>query len=243
MIIPKPQDAKHKNQMFRLLRAILLDNLLANNLYFKGGTYAAVQNILDRFSIDLDFDLPDKLKKPIIKEKLLAIFNKLGLEIKDQSQNHLQFFLKYPSSPNQRNTLKLEIYDNPSIKNTYQKTYLPELSMYCNGHTSDTMFANKLVATTERFNRTGKIAGRDFYDLHQFFNQGLPINQAVVTNRSSQTLPQYLKTLSKFISKNLTQKLLTQDLNPLLSPDKLNQVLPHLKPELLVFINDRLKTL
>ena len=213
MILPKPQDAKHKTQILRLLRAILLDNLLANQLYFKGGTYASLQNTLDRFSIDLDFDLPDKTKKPIIQDKLYQIFKRLNLEIKDQSLNYLQFFLKYSSPSNQRNTLKLEINDNPSTKNTYQKTYLPELSMYCNGHTPDTMFANKLVAAAERFKRNGKIAGRDFYDLHQFFNQGLPINQAVVTNRTGQTLPEYLETLSKFINQHLTQKLLTQDLN------------------------------
>ncbi|MBU1256299.1 nucleotidyl transferase AbiEii/AbiGii toxin family protein, partial [Patescibacteria group bacterium] len=180
MIVPKPQDAKHKNQMFRLLRAILSDSFLANQLYFKGGTYASLQNILDRFSIDLDFDLPDKTKKPIIQKELHAIFNKLG------------------------STVKLKINDQPSKKNTYQKAYLPEINMYCNGHTLDTMFANKLVAATDRFKRNGKIAGRDFYDLHQFFNQGLPINPAVVTNRTGQTLPEYLETLSKFINKHLT---------------------------------------
>ena len=59
MIIPKPSDAKHKTQMYRLLREILQNNILANKLVFKGGTYAALRGVLDRFSVDLDFDLPN----------------------------------------------------------------------------------------------------------------------------------------------------------------------------------------
>lgn len=241
MILPKAQDARHKNQMYRLLKAILSDNLLANQLYFKGGTYAALQNVLDRFSIDLDFDLPDKSKKPTIQKKLHTIFSKLELTTKDQSQKHLQFFLKYPSATNQRNTLKLEINDQPSNKNTYKKAYLPEINMYCNGHTIDTMFANKLVAAKERFDRNNKIAGRDFYDLHQFFDQGLPINQAVIKDRTGKTQPQYLKELSKFIKQQLTQKHLNQDLNPLLTTNKQNKIIPYLKEELLIFIQDEIK--
>ncbi|MBU1885824.1 nucleotidyl transferase AbiEii/AbiGii toxin family protein [Patescibacteria group bacterium] len=241
MITPRPQDAKHKNQLLRLLRAILKNNLLSNNLQFKGGTYAALRGVLDRFSVDLDFDLPNSDKKSAIKQKCYQIFNQLQLEIKDQSPDHLQFFLKYETKPNERNTLKLEINDQPSIHNQYQKVHLRELNMYCQGHTLETMFANKLVAATARFDKNHKIAGRDFYDLHQFFLQGLGINQAVVEDKTKMNLTNYLKKLAIFIDKKLTPKLLNQDLNSLLPPEKIREILPVLKPELLIFIQDEIK--
>ncbi len=151
MITLDEQSIKHKIQLFRLLRAILSSNLLANELAFKGGTYASLLGYLDRFSIDLDFDLPNKEISPSLKQHLYKIFEELGLVIKDESKNYLQFFLKYSSeSANDRNTLKLEINDVPSKFNKYEKVNLPEINMYCTGHTPPTMFANKLVAAKAR---------------------------------------------------------------------------------------------
>ena len=68
MILPRIEDAKHKNQLFRLLREILKNNFLASKLQFKGGTYAALRGVLDRFSVDLDFDLVEKAEKQKIRE-------------------------------------------------------------------------------------------------------------------------------------------------------------------------------
>ncbi|MFH1232145.1 MAG: nucleotidyl transferase AbiEii/AbiGii toxin family protein [Planctomycetota bacterium] len=153
--------------MYRLLTAILSDNVLANYLMFKGGTCASLRGILDRFSVDLDFDLLDKKRKEIIRDRLNVYFVKLGLVIKDQSPNHLQFFLKYPALDWQRNTLKLEITDIVSPQNAYEPVNLLELNLYCHSQTIDTMVANKMYAATARFTKNGMIAGRDFYDLHQ----------------------------------------------------------------------------
>ena len=211
MITPRPQDAKHKNQLLKLLRAILKNNLLASNLQFKGGTYAALRGVLDRFSVDLDFDLPNKTKKDEIRQKCYQIFDQLNLEIKDQSPGHLQFFLRYKAKPNERNTLKLEINDQPSIHNQYEKVHLREPNMYCKGHTLETMFANKLIAATARFDKNGKIAGRDFYDLHQFFLQGLELNKAVVEDKTGIDLASYLEKLKAFIDQKLTKKSLNQE--------------------------------
>lgn len=136
---------------------------------FKGGTYASLRGVLDRFSIDLDFDLPDRSKKEDIRKRCYEIFTKLELEIKDESKRHLQFFLKYDALEGERNTLKLEINDDVSKYNGYEKVLLEQINMYCNGHTLDTMFANKLFACKARYDKNGKIAGRDFYDIYKFF--------------------------------------------------------------------------
>ena len=57
MFVPSNREIKHKNQLYILLKEILKDPLLSQNLMFKGGTYASLREVLDRFSIDLDFDL------------------------------------------------------------------------------------------------------------------------------------------------------------------------------------------
>jgi len=240
MTIPKPEDAKHKNEMFRLLRELLSNALLSNELKFKGGTYAALAGYLDRFSVDLDFDLPDKSKKDEIRQLCYGIFSQLNLEIKDESNNHLEFFLKYDSRPNTRNTLKLEINDDVSPNNGYEKVYLREINMYCNAHDVGTMFANKLVAARGRFVKNNKLSGRDFYDIHAFFLQALPINKEVVEERTGVGFTEYLALLVKLIEDEVNDEVLYSDLNPLLSSDKLSSVVKNLKPELLVMLNDEI---
>jgi len=180
MIVPNKDAIKHKNQIYRLLREILKNSLLSQELKFKGGTYASLRGVLDRFSVDLDFDLPDKKSRELIKNECYMIFEKLDFEIKDESKKYLQFFLRYNAPKGERNTLKLEINDDVSKYNKYKKVLLEQINMYCNGHSLDTMFANKLVACKARFDKNGKIAGRDFYDIYKFFLQGLDVNQKVV---------------------------------------------------------------
>ncbi|MBD3280638.1 hypothetical protein GF389_03890 [Candidatus Dojkabacteria bacterium] len=238
MHIPRPKDALHKNQLYRLLREILQHRLLANHLMFKGGTYATFRGVLDRFSVDLDFDLPDASNKEVIRKECYKIFDSLGLEIKDESHDYLQFFLKYESKPDERNTLKLEINDKPSKHNEYEKVLLTGVDMYCNGHNLETMFANKLVAAKERFDRNRKIAGRDFYDIHKFFQEGLTVKKEIVEERTKLDYVEYLEELINLIEKKVSEELLQRDLNPLLDNEKLKQIKDKLKPELILFLRD-----
>lgn len=240
MIVPSKADIKHKNQLYILLREILKDPFLSQNLMFKGGTYASLRGVLDRFSVGLDFDLPDKRKKDEVKEKCYEIFKKLDLEIKDQSKKHLQFFLKYDAPKGERNTVKLEINDDVSKYNEYEKVLLRQVRMYCNGHTLDTMFANKLYACKARYDKNGKIAGRDFYDIYKFFLEGMGINVKVIEERTGESYVGYLKVLISFIDKHLTEKLLNQDLNPLLKQEELDKVLPNIKDSIIVFLEDEI---
>ncbi len=240
MIVPKAKDALHKYQMLRLLRAILSDKNLRTKLQFKGGTYAALRGLLDRFSVDLDFDLPNKTEIKIIRKSCYKIFDRLDLEIKDESKKYLQFFLRYPTKGEGRNTLKLEINDNPSSKNTYEKVNLREINMFCQAHTVETMVANKMIAAKARFDRNNKIAGRDFYDLHQFLLAGLPVNEEVIEDFTKMSYVKFLKELISFIKNEVTDKLLVQDLNPLLPVDQLSNI-KNLKVELLGLIKDEIE--
>lgn len=240
MFVPSNREIKHKNQLYILLKEILQDPLLSQNLMFKGGTYASLRGVLDRFSIDLDFDLPEKSKKEDIRKRCYEIFKKLSLEIKDESRRHLQFFLKYQAPEGERNTLKLEINDDVSKYNEYEKVLLEQVNMYCNGHKLDTMFANKLFACKARYDKNGKIAGRDFYDIYKFFLQGLSINEKVVEERSGMEYVNYLKSLITFINKHLTKTLLNQDLNPLVKQKDLDKLLIHIKGDIVSFLKDEI---
>jgi len=53
----------HKNILLQILADIYSDNTIGPFLGFKGGTAAYLFYGLDRFSVDLDFDLLDKKKE------------------------------------------------------------------------------------------------------------------------------------------------------------------------------------
>lgn len=233
MILPKPADAAHKYQMFRLLSALLAENQLAQVFVFKGGTCAALRGWLDRFSIDLDFDLLDKQAMSAYRKKLHIIFKRLGFTIKDESRRHLQFFLKYPSPAGFRNTVKLEINDNFSPLNRWETVNLNELNLTALTQTRSTMVANKLYAAGNRYRQHRTIAGRDFYDLHFFLTQGYDLDKAIVEERTGKPFGQYIGELIRLIEKRVTDTILYEDINPLLPAQDLKKSIKDLRKELL----------
>ena len=173
MILPNAKDAIHKAWLYRLLAEIYDDPLLANSLYFKGGTCAAMLGYLDRFSVDLDFDFVGEVSDvKEIKKQLEKVFQKLDLEIKDQRKNVPQYFLKYPTRENERNTIKLNVSFPPIKTNQYEPKEFTDIDRIINCQTIETMFANKLVALIGRYEKNESIAGRDVYDIRHFFLQG-----------------------------------------------------------------------
>jgi predicted nucleotidyltransferase component of viral defense system len=232
MRLPRIEDAPHKYQMYRLLRGILKDSLLSSGLVFKGGTCAVLRGWLDRFSVDLDFDVVDaglveKLRLPIRK-----LVTDLGFGIKDESKNHLQFFLKYPAPDMVRNTLKLEINDEVSRFNRWELANLAELNLMAQTQTRGTMVANKLVAALNRHQDHGSIAGRDFYDLRHFLSQGFEIETEIVDERMGMQFADYIVKLIDFVENTVTEKDLFEDLGPLLPATELKRTVLPLREEL-----------
>lgn len=237
MKLAHQSDIPHKLALYRLLDKLLSNPVLATNLYFKGGSCAAMLGYLDRFSVDLDFDLPDQSKKEIIKPLLNQVFQDLNYQIKDKSRYHLQYFLKYRDVEKQRNTLKLEITDVVAKANRYQTVHLKGIDRHCQAQTIETMFANKLVALKARWEKTGSVAGRDVYDIHYFFQQGYGVEWGVIEELRGSAAPDYLKELIEFVQKEVKQQYLFEDLNPLLPTTDLRQVVPELKKEVLLALN------
>ena len=244
MILPKKQDAKHKAWLYRLLSTIYNDPYLASVLCFKGGTSAAMRGFLDRFSIDLDFDYLGK--KTEIKEtskKLEKIFKKLGLEIKDKSLSVPQYFLRYPSKIGARNPLKIDITYPAPKSNKYETIRFKEIDRIITTQTIETMFANKLVALIERYEKNKSIAGRDLYDIHHFFFNGFDYNSEVIKERRQKKVIDFLIELVVFIKKEITQTIIDQDINHLIQYDKFKKLRLVIKKETLMFLNDEIERL
>ncbi len=168
---------------------------------------------LDRFSIDLDFDIKDKKNQDDIKNALENIFERINLSIKDQSKNTVQYYLKYEAPPNLRNTLKIDAVDIPHQNNKYEKLLLPEINRYSICQTKETLFANKLVALVDRYEQNGSIAGRDIYDIHHFLQKGFDFNEKLIEERRQTDADSYLRYLIEFVEDKLTQTIINQDLN------------------------------
>ena len=243
MINLKQSRAYHKIQLYRLLSKLIDDNDISSNIFFKGGTCSSMLGFLDRFSVDLDFDLKIGADKKVIRKKLYSIFKKLNLTIKDESKEALQFFLKYEAPPGQRNTIKLDIIDNLFESIDYSPQYFKDIDRTIICQTIESIFANKLVALTDRFKKRNTIAGRDVYDIHYFFSHGYNYNKQVIEERTKEKTVDYLKTLKNFIEDKITQKIINQDLNILLSDKKFQVIRKTLKAEVLILIKDEIKSI
>ena len=241
MFLSTPQDAPHKAWLYRTLTAIVDDFYLFENLRFKGGTCAAMRGFLDRFSVDLDFDYVGETKDiKQINKHLENIFSDLGLEIKDHSQNVPQYFLRYktPSSVI-RNTLKVDITFPPPKNNKYETVLFDEIDRIIQTQTIESMFANKLVALIERFEKSNSIAGRDLYDIHHYFFQGYRYDSTIIQERRNiDNVRSFFLDLRDFVQDHISDRIITQDLNMLLPRDKFQKLRKNLKQEVIMFLGD-----
>lgn len=242
MATQKQKRAYHKVQLYRLLTELIDNKKIASNIFFKGGTCCSMLGFLDRFSVDLDFDLKQGTNKEKLRKELHSVFKNLNLKVKDESKKSLQLFLKYkPIYKRQRSIIKLEILDKIFQSNDYKAQYLKPIDRIAICQTIETMFSNKLVAMTDRYKRQGTIAGRDVYDIHYFFWRGFNYKEEIIKERTKKSPLAYLKTLKKFIENRVTQKIINQDLNFLLSDEKFQTIRKTLKTETLMFIEDEIK--
>jgi predicted nucleotidyltransferase component of viral defense system len=239
MILPRPQDAIHKAWLYRVLRGIADDTYLAGTIFFKGGTCAAMLGYLDRFSIDLDFDfVGERATIAEVRSRLEALFHTLGLTIHDQSRLVPQYLLKYVTSAHLRNTIKVDVHVEPPPANVYESRRFSAIDRIIACQTIETMMANKLVALEDRYRHNNAIAGRDVYDIHHFFLQGYRYNEAVIYARTKKKSTHFFTDLMAFIETNISDTIIDEDLNHLLSADQFQRIRKVLKQETLMFLRD-----
>ena len=229
--------------LYRVLDAISSDAYLSTVLYFKGGTCASMLGWLDRFSVDLDFDYGgtvDNVGKT--RDALEAIFSELGLSIKDSSKNGIQYFLRYENDENiGRNTLKIDA-SFPLFKSSrYAPERLSEIDRVFICQTKETMFAHKLCALMDRFEKTGHIAGRDLYDIHHFFMNGYGYEADVITERTGLSPKEFFSKLVVFIEKHVSDQVITEDLSSLLEPQQFKTLRKVLKREVVRLLKEEIE--
>jgi len=236
MLNIRPEDSIHKSFMNRLLIEIIDHPGLALNLAFKGGTCAGMLGYLDRFSVDLDFDVLKEADEGMLRREFHRVFAHLSLEVVEEFDNALMFRLRYPSQPGKRNNMKLSASSLVVEANQYRVQYLSEIDRMMTCQTIETMFANKLVALTDRYNLHGTIAGRDIYDIHHFFVQGYAYQSPVIIERTGLESRAYFGRLSSFIKQHATQTIINEDLNTLLPHKQFQQIRKVLIPETVAFL-------
>jgi predicted nucleotidyltransferase component of viral defense system len=235
----RPEDILHKSYMNRILIEIIDNPRLSQYLAFKGGTCAAMLGFLDRFSVDLDFDLLDKTQVAALREEFHTTFNQFGVTVAKEYDTVLFFQVKYPNeNQSKRSTLKVSAHDIPVAANDYTVQYFKEIDRLMKSQTIETMFANKLVALTDRYAKHTTIAGRDLYDIHHYFVQGYKYKGAVIQERTGLHPKDYFASLISFVHKHITQTVINEDLNTLLPNDCFQQIRRILLPEIVHFLEN-----
>jgi predicted nucleotidyltransferase component of viral defense system len=190
---------KHQLIMGQILRDIYSDTSISSLIGFKGGTCAYFFYGLNRFSVDLDFDLfstdlpaeasaqAGESAQKLVYEKIYGMLGKYG-DIKDDyiKRNTIFFLLSYGDADH---NVKVEINVRilmPDIKEHYEvKEYLG-ISMLAGK--KDYLFASKLAALTTR----NEIAMRDIYDVWFFGTNHWDINAEVIKVRTGKTIKEYI---------------------------------------------------
>lgn len=175
---------EHKNILLQILKDIYSDTTISPFLGFKGGTAAYMFYDLDRFSVDLDFDLIDETKEEFVFSKIEKIVKNYG-RIKEAKKKrfNLFFLLSYEEKAQK---IKVEV-NRRAFGSQYELKTSFGISMLV--MKKEDMFANKLMAMYERFGKTN----RDIYDVWFFLKNNWPINKKIVEDRSRKTFKELLE--------------------------------------------------
>jgi len=139
---------------------------------------------LDRFSVDLDFDLLDETKEDYVFQKVSSILPRYG-KLKETRKKRFNLFWVLSYEDRAQN-IKVEINRRQFGSHYEIKTYLgvPMLVMV-----PEDMVAHKLMAMHERIGKTS----RDIYDVWFFLQHRFPINKQIVEQRSKMTFDKLLQ--------------------------------------------------
>lgn len=179
--------SRHKNILVQILKDIYSDAALAPHVGFKGGTAAHLFYNLDRYSVDLDFDLLDESKEEEVFQKLQKIISAYG-KIEDSRIKRFNLFNVISYAPGAQK-IKIEV-NRRQFGSHYEIKTLLGISMLV--MIEPDMFAHKLMAMYERIGKTS----RDIFDVYFFLKNNWEINKEIVEQRA--TIP-YKDLLQKCI--------------------------------------------
>ena len=177
----------HKNILIKILKDIFIDPGLGPILGFKGGTAAYLFYGLNRFSVDLDFDLLKAEREELVFEEVQKILKKYGT-VKEAKKKRFNLFyvLSYDDKVPGAQNIKVEI-NRREFGSRYEVKAYMGISMKV--MTREDMAAHKMVAMVERIGKTN----RDIYDTWHFLEKNGPINQVIVETRTGLSFKDFLK--------------------------------------------------
>ena len=231
---------EHRKIMLKVLDDISKDALLANNLGFKGGTACYFIYGLDRFSVDLDFDLLNEEKEVIVKERLLKLLNEYG-SVKTKTSIRVNY-------SDECQALKIDLsnrYENNRL-NTYEvRDIVSGLSLKV--LQKEDIFAHKLIALIDRSDSSvGSekfIANRDLYDINFFFKNNWKFNKEIIQKQTGKEVGQYLQDVADFIKKYSNETNILDRLGELVDDKQRDWVKNNLKEEVLKQLAIEIKSL
>ncbi len=160
---------------------------------------------LDRFSVDLDFDLLEPISFGELDGILLPILKNYGAVVGQKDKNYAYFYL-LPYQKGAR-ALKVEISKKVSVTDDYRAQNLYGISMPI--QKEDVALASKMLACLER----KWLASRDFFDVNYYLAKGVFPNKAYIKNRADITLKEAVtRLLARTAPEALNEKTLLWDL-------------------------------
>lgn len=224
----------HKNVLVKILKDLYADTTIGPILGFKGGTAAYLFYGLNRFSVDLDFDLLDQKKEDYVFERIRKILEKYGVVKEAQKKRfNLFYVLSYNEKVEGAQNVKVEVNRREFGSKYEVKSYLG-ISMKV--MVREDMAAHKLVVMFERIG----VTNRDIYDAWFFLQNDWSINKEIVEKRTGISFRNFLQKCIGALEKVSDQNILA-GMGELLDEKQKAYVKTNLRKEVLFLLKLRLE--
>ena len=193
--------ALHEEYMKRILKWVFTSEI-AEFLWFKWWTLAYLCYWLDRFSTDIDIDILDLE----YEEKIINIMRKELQELWDIKNETLwktlhRWIFRYDE---RSMNIKVELNKRVWKANTYDYQNID--GMKIKSMSKESIFANKLVALSERFKN------RDLYDVNFFLKNNFPLNNNIIIERTWKNINKLVKELVEILPEHYQKNNVLADL-------------------------------
>ncbi len=193
--------ALHEEYMKRILKWVFTSEI-AEFLWFKWWTLAYLCYWLDRFSTDIDIDILDLE----YEEKIINIMRKELQELWDIKNETLwktlhRWIFRYDE---RSMNIKVELNKRVWKANTYDDQNIDGMKIKC--MSKESIFANKLVALSERFKN------RDLYDVNFFLKNNFPLNNNIIIERTWKNINELVKELVEILPEHYQKNNVLADL-------------------------------
>lgn len=219
---------KHEQILKNILRDIYTNSSLQSSIAFKCETSLYIFYGLDRFSVDLDFNL----RSDSFDEKILDQIIQKYVQVTEKTNKHFTWFWlgSYGATmPKIKVEVSKREYPDKYINKDFYGLTVPVMEPSC-------MFAHKLCAIKDR----KRLQNRDLYDAHFMFDKQFDINEEIILLRTGLSTNEYFADLISFIEQRVTDSNILDGLGGLLTDQQKDSVKATLKRNILFDLKSRI---